>query len=226
MSKLKDDHGKDARKNDSLLHFLTTQYKTAAKKGCQATLEMAAIIVRAHDALEKTLLPAFYEDIGLAPDGSKARKLKRIGELAKNSARLQPYLEKLPSAWTTLYELTKLESDQFQRIMDSDAAQPLATWAELKAVIESDESDESNSSPVRLHYHFNLDLVPVRRRREFVDRLNKLCAVLKDLGYAVDRVHLDQAIHRHFPDLRAIANRLEFEPPKRECADSGFQSSH
>ena len=68
MSKLKDDHGKDARKNDSLLHVLTTQYKTAAKKGCQATLEMAAIIVRAHDALEKTLLPAFYEDIGLAPD--------------------------------------------------------------------------------------------------------------------------------------------------------------
>ena len=78
-------------------------------------LEMAGIFVRAHNELDGTLIPAFYKKIGLLSDSSKARKLKRIGEA---SARLQPYLEKLPSAWTTLYELTKLGADDFKKIMN------------------------------------------------------------------------------------------------------------
>ena len=190
-------HGKDARKNDSLLRVLTTQYKSAAKKGCEATLEMAGIIVRAHNELDGNLIPTFYERIGLAPDGSKARKLKRIGELAKNSARLQPYLEKLPSAWTTLYELTKLEADQFQRIMDFDAAHPLATWDELKAVLGRDDKTKR----ARLHFQFDLKDVAVYRQREFVDRLNALCA---EFGVSCKPAKASMAMIESFPSADAF----------------------
>ncbi len=43
----------------------------------------------------------------------------------------------------------------------------------------------------------------------------RLCAHyqqrLMELGFVVDPARLAKIIHHYFPDLRAIANRLEFE---------------
>ena len=49
------------------------------------------------------------------PKGTTARKLKEIGE---KLTRFQPYLEKLPNTWTTIYVLAKMDDHEFQRVAD------------------------------------------------------------------------------------------------------------
>ena len=50
----------------------------------------------------------------------------------------------------------------------------------------------------------------------------RLCARyeerLKELGFVVDPTRLSEIVHVHFPDLRAIANRLEFEFARTKAA--------
>jgi replication-associated recombination protein RarA len=54
------------------------------------------------------------------------------------------------------------------------------------------------------------------------DVLTRLCdrydRRLRELGYVVDRARLEEIVSHGFPDLREIANRLEFEFPKDEPA--------
>jgi hypothetical protein len=41
---------------------------------------------------------------------------------------------------------------------------------------------------------------------------------LKELGFVVDPTRLGEIVHVYFPDLRAIASRLEFEFVKNKAA--------
>ena len=111
------------------LEALTQRYKAAAKKSCGAVVEMADTIVTADQELKGADSAAFYEAIGLHPKGSTVRKFRQIG---KASSRFKPFLDRLPSTWTTLYQLAQLEVDEFERLMASDAIHPLATWSELE----------------------------------------------------------------------------------------------
>ena len=94
----------------AILDRLTKQYQAAAEKSCGGTIEMAETIVHAGRELTGASHTAFYEVIGIDPNGSKTRKFKRIGEAA---TRFKPHLDRLPNAWTTLYLLSKLEVDEF-----------------------------------------------------------------------------------------------------------------
>lgn len=51
--------------------------------------------------------------------------------------------------------------------------------------------------------------------KDYEEVIGRLCTRykqrLKDLGFAIDPARLAEIVHLHFPDLRAIANRIEFE---------------
>ena len=46
---------------------------------------------------------------------------------------------------------------------------------------------------------------------------------LKELGFVVDPARIKEIVRLHFPDLRGIANRLEFELVKNEAAEGSVQ---
>jgi murein tripeptide amidase MpaA len=112
--------------------FLAKRYKAAAKKSSGATIEMAETIVLAVHELKGRALEVFYDAIGLDPESSTVRKLIIIG---RSSPRLKRHLNRLPNAWTTLYELARLKSDQFETLVASGSLHPLATWDDLKAAL-------------------------------------------------------------------------------------------
>jgi hypothetical protein len=108
---------------------------------------------------------------------STVRKLIRIGRV---SPRLKRHLDRLPNAWTTLYELAKLKSDQFERLLASDALHPLATWEELKVALGRRDKDRKNGgNHVSLPFRFDLSNLPATRQKAFVDRLRALCREFK-----------------------------------------------
>ena len=189
----------DATDQTSILESLTKQYKAAAKKSCGGTIEMGETIVHADQELTGPSHTAFYEAIGIDPNSSKTRKFKKIGE---TSTRFKLCLERLPNAWTTLYQLSKLEVGEFEMLMASDALHPLATWRELEGVLGREPEDTADPDPhrIRLHIHFDLSDVPVHRQREFVDRLNELCA---DFGASCEPSKASQATIDSLPNADA-----------------------
>ena len=159
---------KDAAGHEPPWKLLTNQYKAAAKDSCRGTIAMAEALVRADQELKGRDLAAFYEGTGVDPESSKVRKFRCIGEAA---ARLNPYLDRLPSAWTTLYRLTQLEADEFDKLMDSGAVHPLATWGELAEALGHNREDKEDV----LRVHLDLSALPDDRLQDFVARLTKLC---------------------------------------------------
>jgi hypothetical protein len=157
--------------------FLAKRYKAAAKKSCGATIEMAETIVQAVHELKGRPLAVFYKAIGLDPESSTVRKLIIIG---RSSPRLKRHLNRLPSAWTTLYELARLKSDEFETLLASCALHPLATCDELEAALQrGDKKKDQDRQRVSLPFRFNLSRLSDSRRRDFVDRLMALCGDFK-----------------------------------------------
>ena len=86
----------------------------------------------ANRELNLRFLEEFYQEVGLDPKGTTARKLKEIGE---KLTRFQPYLEKLPNTWTTIYVLAKMEDHDFQRVADSGVLHPFVTLKAIEDVV-------------------------------------------------------------------------------------------
>ena len=89
-------------------------------------------------------LEEFYQEVGLDPKGTTARKLKEIGE---KLTRFQPYLEKLPNTWTTIYVLAKMEDHDFQRVVDSGVMHPFVTLKAIEDVVRGQKKPAVKSTP-------------------------------------------------------------------------------
>jgi hypothetical protein len=168
-SETADVHAHDAQKQKEIKAFVR-EYKAYAKKSAEGILGLARTIMRVEDELGSLYRKAFYEEVGLDHDPSKLAKLKKIGE---SLTRFQPYLESLPNSWTTLYELARLQDEDFRRVAESGMMHPLATMKEIDAALG--RSAEKGTPQFRVYV--DLSLIGSRSRQaEFVRKLQALAA--------------------------------------------------
>ena len=151
-----------------LVEALVRRYQSFARGSAQNIIELAETVSTAMTDLVGQYRNEFFRQIKLNPESSKVRKLKLIGD---HSPRFVPYLEILPSNWTTLYELARLEVEDFKRIVDAGVLTPLATWKEISEPLKADSSEPRSHFPVT----FDLESIQVAsRRREFLLRFSEL----------------------------------------------------
>ena len=122
---------------------LAEQYRKFAKASGEDILGLAETVYIANRELNLRFLEEFYQEVGLDPKGTTARKLKEIGE---KLTRFQPYLEKLPNTWTTIYVLAKMDDHEFQRVADSGVLHPFVTLKAIEDVVRS-KNPERKSTP-------------------------------------------------------------------------------
>jgi hypothetical protein len=108
---------------------LVNEYNTSLAKTANSIIELANIVYRAKEDLNKQEYDFFRKSI--QADEAKESYLKKLHCIAKKSSRLESIKEKLPAAYTTLYALAKLTDTQFQRLLDEDAIKPDLTANEL-----------------------------------------------------------------------------------------------
>lgn len=149
---------------------MTKQYHAAAKKSCGAYIEMAGTVVRADEELTKPNRALFCKGINLNPKGSTRRKMKAIG---KASARFKLYLSLLPANWTTLYQLALRPPADLQRLKESGALHPHATWTELESAL-GPGSKKQKKKDASARVYFDLAPIAPQRRRDFLDRLTEV----------------------------------------------------
>jgi hypothetical protein len=162
-----DVRARDAQKEKEVKAFVS-EYKAYAKKCAENILALARIIMRVEGELGGLYRPDFYAEVGLNHDPSKLTKLKKIGE---NLTRFQPYLERLPNSWTTLYELARLNDEDFRRVAESGLMHPLATMKEIDTALGR---SAAKGTP-QFRVYVDLSLIGSRSRQaEFVQKLHLL----------------------------------------------------
>lgn len=91
---------------------LVERYLTFAIKSAENIIRLAETLVEASNLGEPKLLD-FCTRVRLKYNGSTYRKQLKIGQEA---SRFEPFLERMPNNWTTVYKLAKLTKAQFDRV--------------------------------------------------------------------------------------------------------------
>ena len=120
------------------------RYQSFLRKTAESILGLAETLVEAEAELNAVDFSIFCDNVGIVKPSPTYSKLKQIGE---KSDRFRPFVDRLPNAWTTIYKLSKLPTDQFSRVS-----------ASLTPFITSKEIDEQigTSQNVKTIYDFKI----------------------------------------------------------------------
>jgi hypothetical protein len=122
------------------------QFKAQARNTARAALEMCRLVYCAHKSLSETDFMTFCQNVGYKDDSSTIRKFITIGKVYP---RLIDYAEQLPIAWTSIYQLTQMPADDFQRCIDDKYAFNKLTGSELKALVDKTKDANDIVSPFK-----------------------------------------------------------------------------
>ena len=90
------------------------RYNALLCKSADAFIALGETLYEAKQNLTEEDFKNFLEKTGLNNSKATYSKLLKIGEEAP---RLRPYVNNLPQSWTTLYTLSKLKVDQFEKVV-------------------------------------------------------------------------------------------------------------
>ena len=111
---------------------LVQRYYSFAKKSAENIIKLAETLVEAKDKLSDTELQKFCGDVGLQYEGSTYKKLMKIGAEA---SRFEPFVERMPNNWTTVYKLAKLEKGAFDRVANDNRFTPTMTASDVHTIV-------------------------------------------------------------------------------------------
>lgn len=103
----------------------TQEFLSFAKASTENTIAMCELLNRAKvEFREKEqnnknkLFNMLCESIGY-PKGANDPTIKKYVRIGESAERFRPYIDRLPNSWTTLYEITQLDSKTFDDAIDN-----------------------------------------------------------------------------------------------------------
>ena len=99
-------------------------YKILVSKSSTSILELAEFIGKLKDKLSASRFSDFCKQIGTTQTNAYIKKMCCIN---KKLSVFNSLKDRLPSSYTTLYALTQLTDEQFQRMIDDDEINPFMT---------------------------------------------------------------------------------------------------
>lgn len=121
-------------------------FKAQQRKTAKASLEMCRTVYEALRSLSDWEFSSFCKDIGYDDDSSTIRKLATIGKVYP---RLIEYAEQLPASWTSIYLLTQMPADDFERCIKHGYAFNKLTGSELKTLVDRTRDINNVTSPFK-----------------------------------------------------------------------------
>jgi hypothetical protein len=123
---------------DGLIEKYAQEFFDFCKKTIESQLNMGRVIYECSTNLSnENDFSKFCEMIGIDKHSSTLRKYKAIG---KHFDFLYSNRDKLPSNWTTLYEIARLDEERIESLMTRGLLSHKTTGAELKTVISSEKT--------------------------------------------------------------------------------------
>lgn len=115
------------------------RYRRFAAKTVENILLLGQTVLEASKSLGDSEMKVFCAEVGIEHNKSTYRKLVLIGEKME---RLQSVADRLPSNWTTVYEIAKLEDVKFEELVESNALKATATMSDIKKVFKDEKKEQ------------------------------------------------------------------------------------
>jgi hypothetical protein len=112
---------------------LVDRYRLFTKQTAEAIIRAAETLFTAHETLAPVDFHRFCTEVQLVENGSKFKKLMEIG---KAVARFEPHLDRMPNAWTTIYKLAVLESNEFEQVVQSPSFESFMTANDVDVILK------------------------------------------------------------------------------------------
>lgn len=166
--------------NDSSASVITPRamtyverYRSFAHNTAESVIELARTLVEAEEALDQLELREFFREIRIEQKSPVYKKLKVIAE---KSIRFDAHMQRLPSAWTTLYKLAALPADDFDRLAQTDALSPHMTAPEINAALNRPVLPRKKREGFNVF--FDLSNANDTLRAQFYDEVKRFAAEL------------------------------------------------
>jgi hypothetical protein len=116
------------------------RYQVYAYRTAEAFIKLAVTYAEAKRELDCVQFQTFANAIGVDPESATSTRLLKI---AANHGRFLPYLAQLPSAYTTLYELARIDASRFEDLVRGGVIKPTMTGGDLQVALAK-HKDGSN----------------------------------------------------------------------------------
>ena len=197
-----DDANIQVRTRDTYVWY----FKAHQRRTAIASLQMCRVVYEANKMLADHDFLRFCESIGYKSDSSTVRKFLVIGRVYP---RLIQYADQLPAAWTSIYALTQMPADDFERcIADGYRLCDLST-AEIDALVKKTRSVSNLMSPFKLDKKDNsfcvarvfftkaMDDVDLRLLQKAFDEIATRLPVKLRIEKKVEEMHKERALQRY-----------------------------
>ena len=117
------------------------RYHTALRKTAQSVLDVAATVLEAKEELTQPEFAQFLQEVGF---DEKSSTYKKFVAIARKKELLEHHVDALPTAWTTIYQLAKLDADQFEQVANSGQLNPLMSANQITTIISGGAAANCN----------------------------------------------------------------------------------
>lgn len=167
--------------NDSIVSVMTPRtmtyierYRSFARKTAESVIDLARTLVEAEQTLDQLELREFFREVRIEQKSPVYKKLKVIAE---KSSRFDSHLQRLPSAWTTLYKLATLPADDFDRLAQTNTLTPHMTASEIDEALNRSVTSRKTQRE-SFNAFFDLSNASDTIRAQFYDEVKRFAANL------------------------------------------------
>lgn len=126
-------------------HYVA-EFKRGVEKTARATLEMGRVVYEASRMLDSYQFQHFCKEVGYSDNSSTIRKFIAIGKVYP---RFIQYADQLPSAWTTIYQITQIPADEFENYLKHGKRLDQLKGKRLKGLMGLTKPIEDLTSPLK-----------------------------------------------------------------------------
>ena len=119
---------------EARLSYFIQGYYEFTKDAADIYIRKCQLVLEAEEELPVEAVQRFFDRIRLPRNSATYRKVRKIAEAGD---RLLKVADRLPDSWTTLYQLAKLQPQEFDELVQNDALHVGITSADLRTATAS-----------------------------------------------------------------------------------------
>jgi len=181
-------------------------FKAHQRRTAVASLQMCRVVYEANKCLTDYEFDEFCKNIGYVPKSSTIRKFLVIGKVYP---RLINYADQLPAAWTSIYALTQMPADDFERCIAEGYQLCDLSTSEIDKLVQKTRSVSNLMSPfkkdkkdnsfcvARVFFTKDMDDVDLRLLQKAFDEVAARLPVKLRIEKKVEEMHKERALQRY-----------------------------
>ena len=197
-------------------------FNVGAAKTARATLEMCRVVYEAFRSLDACGFSDFCHDIGSRDTSSTIRKYIAIGKVYP---RLIEHAERLPSAWTSIYAITQIPADTFEKCVSTGYALKNIKGKELVELVKSTKEVTTISEALTFNKGYGtlvFGKLYFTKKPDLIDWR----AMQKALGELESRLPIKFVVSAAAEDSVAVLKDARYSAGKEMIAGIEFKPEH